>query len=156
MGSSEEKLDEMNRLFFEMMPIFHKLKLSYKGVPIPSRRCNKSQNVAIMLIGRAGLATPSVLSKFLALEKGSVTTLIDSLVQMGLISRESDPADRRKTLLKLTAEGERQMAAISDHRTQMLKTTLELLSDEEIEELLASFHTIRKIVGKVAERQAEG
>jgi DNA-binding MarR family transcriptional regulator len=152
--NKNSKLIEISRMFFEMMPLIHKLKLSYKGIAVPSSQCNKSQNVAIMMIGRAGQMTPSSLSKLLVLEKGSITTLIDSLVQMGLVNRSADPADRRKTFLSLTAQGEDQMHEIAKHRQQMMEKTFELLNEEEIEDLYQSIQTIKKIVGNLADRQS--
>jgi len=46
--------------------------------------------------------TMGQLAQALGVSLGSVTGLIDGLVQRGLVRREEDPADRRQKLARLT------------------------------------------------------
>lgn len=56
------------------------------------------------LIFFRGLATPSELSKYTGLSSGSTTAMIDRLEKSGLVSRQSNPNDRRGTLVTLNKE----------------------------------------------------
>jgi DNA-binding MarR family transcriptional regulator len=56
------------------------------------------------LIFFRGLATPSELSSYTGLSSGSTTAMIDRLVKSGLVERQSNPNDRRGTLVVLNKE----------------------------------------------------
>jgi DNA-binding MarR family transcriptional regulator len=47
-------------------------------------------------------ASPGVLGAGLGLSTGSVTALIDRLTRLGYVTREPDPADRRKVVVRPT------------------------------------------------------
>ena len=63
------------------------------------------------------LASMSALAEFLGVRPQSVTPVIDSLVDRGWIRRKRSPTDRRQTLLELSPEALRLMAAF--HRTHI-------------------------------------
>ena len=58
-----------------------------------------------------GSAAASALASKLAVSRPSVTALVDGLVARGLVARESDPADRRRVALTITAKGRRALVA---------------------------------------------
>lgn len=60
--------------------------------------------ICLLDADRAGTrATPGWLGKQLGLESASVTALVDRMSKRNLVSREADPADRRRVLLRVTA-----------------------------------------------------
>jgi DNA-binding MarR family transcriptional regulator len=102
-----KKLKEVNFLFFELTALYHQklgglLHREAAGEP----HCNKNQKKAMFLIYREGKATASELGKFLNLQKGSLTTLVDSLEELQWIRKEPDGRDRRKIWLYLTETGD--------------------------------------------------
>jgi DNA-binding MarR family transcriptional regulator len=56
------------------------------------------------LIFFRGVATPSELSKYTGLSSGSTTAMIDRLEKSGLVTRQSNPNDRRGTLVVITEQ----------------------------------------------------
>jgi len=60
---------------------------------------------AVGRIGEAGQATPKMLATNLEMTTGAVTAILDRLESAGLLRRLPNPADRRSTLVELTAEG---------------------------------------------------
>jgi DNA-binding MarR family transcriptional regulator len=56
------------------------------------------------LIFFRGVATPSELSSYTGLSSGSTTAMIDRLAKSGLVERQSNPNDRRGTLVVLNKE----------------------------------------------------
>jgi DNA-binding MarR family transcriptional regulator len=56
------------------------------------------------LIFFRGVATPSELSKYTGLSSGSTTAMIDRLEKSDLVKRQSNPADRRGTLVVIDRE----------------------------------------------------
>lgn len=65
----------------------------------------KNQVRAIMLLGDEERLTATQLGKFLSMEKGSITSLIDSLENIDLVYKKLDKNDRRKYWIYLTASG---------------------------------------------------
>ncbi|OZC66995.1 MarR family transcriptional regulator [Rhodococcus sp. 15-725-2-2b] len=60
--------------------------------------------ICLLDADRAGTrATPGWLGGQLGLESASVTALVDRMSKRDLVSREADPADRRRVLLRVTA-----------------------------------------------------
>jgi len=60
---------------------------------------------ALVLLSETGYATPTEVAGYLGLTSGAVTNMTDRLVQAGLVERRRNPADRRGSLLELTAGG---------------------------------------------------
>jgi len=56
------------------------------------------------LIFYRGVATPSELSQYTGLSSGSTTAMIDRLEKSGLVKRQSNPNDRRGTLVVIDKE----------------------------------------------------
>lgn len=56
------------------------------------------------LIFYRGVTTPSELSRYTGLSSGSTTAMIDRLEKSGLVKRQSNPNDRRGTLIVIDRE----------------------------------------------------
>lgn len=69
------------------------------------------------------------------LDPSTITRQVQSVVQLGLAQKGTDPADRRATLLSLTPEGEEAVDIARTHRRQMLDRLLADWSQDEREEL---------------------
>ena len=67
---------------------------------------------ALRVLGRQGDMRLSELSEHLRIAARSVTEVADTLESRGLAERRPDPADRRATLVGLTAQGSRVLDAI--------------------------------------------
>lgn len=98
-----ESIKLVSRLNFFM---HEKLGPAYRRVDDRDKLLNKNQIRTLMIIGNRGKLTSSTLGCLLYMKKGSVTTLIDGLVNKGMAKRENDSEDRRKTWISLTDEGQ--------------------------------------------------
>lgn len=68
-------------------------------------------------LGQRGPVTQRVLAEALKVTPRAITGLVDALVGVGLVTRESHPTDRRATLVTLTATGKKLTAMLKrDHR----------------------------------------
>ncbi|HEX5182893.1 MAG TPA: MarR family transcriptional regulator [Allosphingosinicella sp.] len=72
----------------------------------------------------------------------TMSRVVASLVEAGLVRREPDPADRRSRLLSLTPEGRATYERISARRTQTVAAVLRLLRPETAAELVAALETV--------------
>jgi len=65
----------------------------------------------------------------------SVTSVIDSLEELGLVRRDIDPANRRSTLVSLTPDGEKAMAKVLEIRREVATLTFGVLTEKQQDQL---------------------
>lgn len=76
--------------------------------------------------------TPTQLYRALMLTSGTITNRIDRLEARGLVERLADPADRRGTLVALTAAGAARVdAAVVDHLANEARLVATLTRSEQ-------------------------
>ncbi|MBO0883056.1 MAG: MarR family transcriptional regulator, partial [Mycobacterium sp.] len=78
------------------------------------------------VLNRGGPTTAAALAQRVGLTPGSLSRMIDRLEAAGLVKRDPDPHDRRKTLIEPTADG---LARISDYYAGLNAHTREVLAD---------------------------
>lgn len=91
-----------------------------------------------------------------ALAQPTVTTLVESLQQRGLVTRERVPADRRVVLVSVSALGR---GAVEASRTQLraeMRITVEQLSNEELAQLVTASEILDRLIVSVRQRKASG
>lgn len=79
--------------------------------------------------------TVSELAEWLGISAPTASYLVDRLVQAGLVDRAEDPADRRRTLVQLTAAGEDLTRRLRQGNRDVLVPLLEQLDMEDLEAL---------------------
>ncbi len=96
--------------------------------------------------------TISELSKHMNMEPASLVPIVDDLERKGWIRRTVDPADRRRTPLVLTAEGEQFLATMpSIGRSSPFFRTLEEMGDEKTTDLL---ERLRELVAGMSDNKS--
>ncbi len=145
----EEPLHDIQTLLFEFMSNYHQKFVSVFRQDIGGYKCNKNQKLALFFIKKKEPAIATELGKYLDMRKGSLTTLIDSLVEMGFVARQTDPADRRKALLRLTAKGEEYYGQMMDRFTENFRERFRAAGAGEVAEfhrcIAAMVKTIKKL-----------
>ncbi|GAA2191229.1 MarR family winged helix-turn-helix transcriptional regulator [Micromonospora lupini] len=102
-----------------------------------------SQSRALGVLGRHGEVRPGTLAEHLHIAPRSATEVIDDLQARGLVERRPDPADRRATLVALTAEGTRISADIRAARRAEADRFFGHLDDSDRAELARILRTLR-------------
>lgn len=95
-----------------------------------------TQWAALARLGEAGAASQNHLGRLTAMDPATVQGVIQRLEKRGLIDREPDPDDRRRTRLKLSAEGAELVARHSADGVKVSALVLAPLSAEETEQFL--------------------
>ena len=83
------------------------------------------------------------LSRYLMVTGGNVTGLTDDLERDGMVVRESNPADRRAWMLKLTARGRRTFETMAREHEQWVLELFGGLDDHALAELYAHLGVLR-------------
>jgi DNA-binding MarR family transcriptional regulator len=85
----------------------------------------------------------------LYIAKAQMTHLIDKLVDLNIVERKMDIADRRTINITLTGQGR---AFLEEHKNRLVSTTMETMSrltDEELEDLANTLRKLRDILSKL-------
>ncbi len=102
-----------------------------------------SQARALAVLRRGGSQRLGELADRLRIVPRSATEVVDALAERGLVERKPDPADRRATLVVLTAEGERVATAIRAARTSGASSLFARLPDADRAELARLLAALR-------------
>ena len=102
-----------------------------------------SQSRALNVLERHGALRAGELAEHLRIAPRSATEVIDALQELGLAERSPDPADRRATLVSLTAEGERVGTAVRAARYAEAEAFFGRLSEADRESLAAILRELR-------------
>jgi DNA-binding MarR family transcriptional regulator len=92
---------------------------------------------------------PGQLARFLHLAPNSVTTLVNGLHAAGLVTRSSNPDDRRTVQLTLTDEGEQAVARWHTTNAQILRDAFETLHPGWQYLISASLPGLRELIGTI-------
>lgn len=94
-----------------------------------------SQMRILDILGTAGTVSAQQLATALGVTPSTVTTSVDRLVRRGLVSRQEDPADRRRKRLSLTEEGQRVNEATLSQGLGLMDNVLKELTEKELGDL---------------------
>jgi DNA-binding MarR family transcriptional regulator len=94
-----------------------------------------SQLRALGTLMRHGAVRPGALAKHLGIAPRSATEVVDALEQRGLVRRETDPDDRRATLVVVTDAGRELAAAVRKARAAETDRAFAGLPDADRAEL---------------------
>jgi len=72
-----------------------------------------SQFLVLMALAETGPVCQQFLARVIGIDPRNIVPILDSLEARGLVSRETDPADRRRRLIDLTGAGRRIVAELS-------------------------------------------
>lgn len=145
-----KSIDDIKYNLIKFMSLFHRLFTPTFKKEIDNKySCTKNQVKAVMILGKTEKITPTMLGKCMDMEKGSITTLIDSMENMNLVYRKNDLMDKRKTWIQLTKEGEEYYIKQEEKFISQIEELFIILPEEEIDEFSRSLKTVVEILEKV-------
>jgi DNA-binding MarR family transcriptional regulator len=90
-------------------------------------------------------------ARALHLAGNSVSTLVNQLVEEGLLRREIDPADRRAARLLLTDRAQSRLTEWRSARGRLIAVALERMPSADQEALAAALPTFRRLIQELEE-----
>ncbi|WP_410619705.1 MarR family winged helix-turn-helix transcriptional regulator [Amycolatopsis sp. cmx-8-4] len=124
-----------------------RVRADVPGFPLPGAQVEVLRVVA----DHPGVGVAAA-ARELHLAANSVSTLVNQLVEAGLLRREPDPLDRRATRLELTAAATDRMAAWRRARTGLVADALTGLSEEDKAVIEQALPALEKLMGILKER----
>jgi DNA-binding MarR family transcriptional regulator len=114
---------------------------------------NQTEERVLMFAWDHGGTSMQFLSRKVGLEKGSLTTVIDSLESAGLVSRMRDPTDRRSFIVNPTPEGSRLAENIDALFDRHLEKILGKLTPEDRTEFERAAATFARLIPVLATQE---
>ena len=90
----------------------------------------------LVLLERAGPLRMGNIASYLGRALSATTTVVDRLVEKGLVDRAWDPSDRRVVICRLTDEGKQGMEQFWRIRSERLQVMVDFLEVEQLEVLV--------------------
>jgi DNA-binding MarR family transcriptional regulator len=98
----------------------------------------------------AGLSLNELAERTLT-DRSSVAAVVDRLQAQKLVDRTTDPADRRRALVRITVAGKRILGRAPDAPTTALMAALHRLDSRELTTLARSLHRLTVALGAAEE-----
>ena len=135
---------KMNQIMPEIMKGFTRRQSNdvYKGkITLP-------QLLILELLNHQGPAIMSDLAKHMKVSTAASTGIIQRLVLLGYVQRETDSSDRRIVRIKLSAKGMEFLKKINLQRTQLVTKIFGQISEDDRGEYLRILMQVKDILNK--------
>ena len=119
------------------------------GKQVHKHNINRSELIALISICDNEKKSMGELCSDVDLKSGSLTTLIDNLIEKGYAKREFDKNDRRKVLVGLTEKGKNFTKTIRKYFEDNALFKIEKLSAKENKDLFEAINILKKITSKL-------
>lgn len=107
------------------------------------------QAKALLLLRQAGPLRMGMISSHLGRALSATTTVVDRLVEKGLVDRVSDPNDRRVVICQLTARGHEAIERFWQIDLDRVRAVAERLDPEDLERVVAGLETLRSATADI-------
>lgn len=101
------------------------------------------------LLKEAGTLHIAEIGERLRIARAQMTHLIDKLVDLGIVERQIDTADRRMINIMLTGKGKTTIEEHDSSLRKAIRETLSCLTDEELAGLSDSLEKLRDILSRL-------
>lgn len=105
-----------------------------------------SLTAALATLERHGPLTPSRLAEVERIQRPTVTRLVTTLEEDGLVTREPDPDDRRVSHIRITKEGRALVKKLRSRKNAYLSRRLRDLDEDELEVLERATSILERIL----------
>ncbi len=134
-----KRLREAMRTIVRRLGILERGEASCCGITM-------AQCHVIVELGRAERMSVNDLAELLRLDKSTVSRSVDNLVGMGLVARETDPADRRYVALALSDNGVKMFAGLEKRMETYFADIVDFLPAEKREQVLDSLALLAEAI----------
>ena len=132
----DDAVREQARYIFTTGKIIHDRILKIQSNQLASGSCEAfgelsvSQVHVIRLVRKCGTLAMSELAELLGVSPPSASTMVDRLVDKGVLSREHSTEDRRKVVVRISPEAVKKIELIEASILQLFESLVEKLGPE--------------------------
>lgn len=107
-----------------------------------------TMTAALASVERAGSPTVGALAAAEQVSAPTMSVVVAKLEEQGLVTRETDPADRRVTRVRITADGRRSLARARTRKNAFLTRRLRSLDPEDLAVLERAADVLERLAGE--------
>ncbi len=155
MDNSKGRTDELDGIIdnlYYIMPLFHraiKRKFFHSKSTLAQHGLLPPHYEIMRMLYESGQVHISNIADRLLIPRPQMTYLIDRLVEIGMVERNTDPSDRRMLDIQLSSKGKLIIEEHRKHIRDALKESMADLPDDELNEVSASLQKIREVFSKL-------
>jgi len=116
--------------------------LDTRAVEAATGPLSQSKVQVLRLLAHRGGQTSGQVARFLNVSRPSVTQMIDSLVESGLVTRRVAADDRREVVLDVTKRGRQGFQAVRREQRHLLRSALRAAGGGEVDEWITVLQQI--------------
>ncbi len=135
-------------IFKTLHMVKKKLIKGFRPDGIPNILTHSLGRVLHIIITHSGL-TMSELHDLTGLERGSLTSIVDGLIDQGYVQRKRGEEDRRKVFVAPTPEGIAAAREVHEAADRYIAARLEKLSEKDRHDFFRAVDTLDNIVNKL-------
>ncbi|WP_249713795.1 MarR family winged helix-turn-helix transcriptional regulator [Rhizomonospora bruguierae] len=147
--ASEELIGELMRLAAGLRRVSRRRLAG----TVPGPRLPEAQRELLIVVEQRPGIGVSAAARHLHLAGNSVSTLVNTLVENGMLRRENDPADRRAARLTLTAAARARLDAWRTARAALLGAALDRADPADPAAIAAALPALRRLLAEVGESE---
>lgn len=132
-ASLRDQVAEIDRMMREIG--WHTQKQSAHMLARPEIDLTLPQMITLFAIHDSGTCRMSMLADVTQQSAGTLTGIVDRLIEDGLVARVRNATDRRVVEVTLTPEGERRLQQVSEARHEGMARILEHFGEADLEQL---------------------
>ncbi|AHF07649.1 MarR family winged helix-turn-helix transcriptional regulator [Desulfitobacterium metallireducens] len=147
---NSENAKEIYDLLLNFMGLFYEkifLRSRHDSCNLPCLKKNQMKILSILY--QHEHITLTEIGKMLNIEKGSLTTLVDGLVENNFVIRSNDLNDRRKSLISLSPSGIEVTDKVIKFYSQKVTELLRDVDSKETQQFLESLQFVVKFMKKI-------
>jgi DNA-binding MarR family transcriptional regulator len=114
------------------------------GVSVPQFR-------VLVFLGRTPGTSLSTVARHVGIADATASVMVSRLVERGLVSRTSDPSERRRVMLRLTQRGTTLLERARAHARLRMAERLDALSGEELAAVAGALTLLERALGPAGE-----
>lgn len=145
-----KKSKEMYNLLLAFLGLFREKILLHSRQDFNCDSCLKKNHMKIInILYLNDYMSLTEIAKMIDIEKGSLTTLVDWLVENEFVSRSDDRNDRRKSLISLSPKGRGVADGVIEFYAQKLERLLKDKDPLEIQQFHSSLDYLVEFMKKI-------
>ncbi|WP_030561131.1 MarR family transcriptional regulator BagL/FevM [Streptomyces aureocirculatus] len=106
------------------------------------------QFAVLLVLDDNGSLDQSALGALTAIDRSTLTPLLDRLEALGLVTKEIDPANRRRRIVTLTEAGRERLATAGAEARALFIQVEELLGERQLKDLVGMLRTVGDMPGR--------
>jgi len=116
-------------------------------VPHEMARMGEGQYRALHLLSDEGRLTAGDLAGRCNVADPTMSKVVKSLESIGLVERQTDPANRRIVWVSLTPKGRAMHEEMVEHFARGISSVLRPLSNAQLKDIITAFHHLESLIG---------